>query len=54
MKFLTIICTAISNLWEFITKTFTICLIATIILLGMAISMPDNAEKVFEIVKNIF
>ena len=44
---------AIGKLWKFATNTITICLIASIVLFGLSILMPDNALKAVEIIKGL-
>ena len=44
----------IGKIWTFISSTFFIAVISTVILLALAIIMPDNAKSVIEMIKSLF
>ena len=54
MAFFKVMCSAISKLWSFVTKSICIAFLAVFTVLILAIAMPDNVIKVIDIVKNLF
>lgn len=44
----------LAKIWTFITSTFYIIVVSAVVLLALAIIMPENAETVIEMVKSMF
>ena len=51
---MSVILKVISKIWTFISSTFFIAVISAVVLLALAIIMPDNANSVIEMVKSLF
>ena len=53
MKFLGALTAAIAKIWNFLTFILKAGIIGAIVLVALAITMPENAIKVIEILKGL-
>ena len=44
---------AVASIWKFCTRTFTICLIASIVVFCITLLMPQNMLNVIEIIRGL-
>ena len=44
----------LSKIWTFISVTFYIVVISAVVLLALAIILPENAQNVIEMVRSLF